>query len=65
VKAKNVVALTMRQAQRMGIVYCAHCGWRRNNHYRWGKKKCAFKERDGFKPCKGWKPKFMVGQVLR
>lgn len=65
-KNKPVVSLTMDEAEKLGIVVCAHCGYPPNNHFGWdeadlksGYSDCAHRE------CPGYKPKFRMGKTIR
>lgn len=56
---RYVVKLTRDQAEKLGILRCASCGYPRNNHFSFGKKVCAHST-----ICTGWKPYFITGKPI-
>lgn len=56
---RYVVKLTLEQAEQLGIVRCAYCGYPRNNHFDFGKRVCADSG-----TCPGYKRGFRVGKAL-
>ncbi len=57
----------MNEAEKAGLVYCAHCGWPPNNHFDFGEKVCAHWPLSGFKQvkCPGFKAAFKLGSRIR
>jgi hypothetical protein len=57
--ARYVVKLTMEQAEKLGIVKCAHCGYPPNNHFDWSPRPCAHDN-----SCPGYKASFRMGSPI-
>ena len=49
----------MDEAKVLGIVRCKHCCYPPNNHFDFGKKKCAHNNK-----CPGYEPKFVMGKEI-
>ncbi len=58
--AKQVVSLTLAEAESLGIVKCKHCGYPKNNHSNDRKKLCVINA-----TCPGYKPRFTVGTEIK
>ena len=58
-KNKIILEITRREAKEFGLLIC-ECGWPENNHFKFGRKKCAHDL-----SCTGYKEVSRIGKILR